>query len=140
MTWTRQGTAWLLALAMTGCSMPAPYQTYSPGQVAAPALPQNALTVYGATSTRQQGGLGLDAVEQPSAPLPAPAPPAAATDNTGIAICYNRLWNSPATVKSAAAAACGSGKVPRVMSQGFELDACPVMTPMRAVFACTAAP
>jgi len=136
----RQSAAWLLVLAMTGCSLPAPYRTYSPGQVTAPEPPRNALTVYGAASMMPQNGLGLDPTEESVAPLPAPAAPAAATGNTGIAICYNRLWNSADAVKSAAAAACGKDTVPRVVSQGVELDACPLIAPMRAVFACGATP
>jgi hypothetical protein len=56
-----------------------------------------------------------------------------------VAICYNRLWHRPESVRDAAVQACGGGTTtPQVTSQGFDINACPLLTPTKAVFACTA--
>lgn len=121
----------ILSVALGGCSLPAPYQTYSPGMVAAPP-PSSALVVYGATTTTRDMVPNSGEVE----PVPV-ATPAPVQKSAGVSICYNRLWNSPQLVKSAALAACGGGKIsPRVVSQGIDLDACPLLVPSKAVFAC----
>jgi len=134
----RMRARWLgcvLSVALAGCSLPAPYQTYSPGTATPATPPSNSLTVYGATTTTP------DMVPDSSEPEPiaAPATPPAPGQN-GVAICYNRLWNKPNAVKSAAVEACGgANSSPRVVSQGVDLDACPVLTPTKAVFTCGAA-
>ena len=132
----------LLAFLVGGCSLPAPYQTYTPDQLPPPNAPTNPIVVYGATTTTPDmapSGTGLE-------PLPAP-PGAASTSDMSlppassgnrVAICYNRLWHDPDAVKNAAAQACGGAPAPRVISQGVDLDACPLLTPTKALFACTA--
>jgi hypothetical protein len=128
----------LLLLALSACtSLPAPYQTYSPGQVPLPAPPPTALVVYGATTTSPEMVPDSGEVE----PVPAPTVAAAGgAKGQGVAICYNRLWNGPDQVKDAAVQACGGGNMsPRVATQNIDLDACPVLTPTKAVFACAPA-
>jgi hypothetical protein len=138
---SRMRATWLiplLLLTVSACSsLPVPYQTYSPGEVPLPPLPPTALVVYGATTTSPD--MVPDAAEVEPVPAPA-APSAAGTTSQGVAICYNRLWNAPDAVKSAAIQACGGGNIsPRVTTQGVDLDACPLLTPTKAVFACAAA-
>ncbi|HEY3918847.1 MAG TPA: hypothetical protein VGL83_13695 [Stellaceae bacterium] len=129
----------LVSAALGGCSLPAPYQTYSPSDVPPPSLPTSALVVYGATTTTS------DMVPDSAEPEPVPVTAAPAGDagkkSDGISICYNRLWNSPDAIKSAAAQACGNTTMsPRIISQNIDLDACPVLTPTKAVFSCGTAP
>jgi hypothetical protein len=136
-----------VALALASCSaLPAPYQTYAPADTPAPIRPQNPLVVYGTTTTSPENvvDLGIADTATPS-PFTPPAatttPPAAQADKTRrIAICYSRLWNSADAVRSAAALACGNKTSPRVVDQGVDLDACPLLTPTHAVFACSASP
>lgn len=144
---------WILAIALSGCSLPAPYQTYSP--VDAPAAiaaaekrsPPQALVVYGGTTTSSE--MIPDTMEPeplPGAAAPTPTPTAVPAPSQAqaspltpqrVAICYNRLWNKPDTVKGAATQACGNSSV-RIESQTLDLDACPMLTPTKAVFSCTA--
>lgn len=139
----------IMALALAGCSsLPAPYETYAPADAPAPTRPQNALVVYGTTTTTPENivDLGTPTATTPSMftpPTPAPAataPAAPANKTRRIAICYSRLWNSADAVRSAASQACGSKAAPRVVDQDVDLDACSLLTPTHAVFACNAAP
>jgi hypothetical protein len=141
--------AWTLSIALSGCSLPAPYQTYAPTDTSAPPPPRTALTVYGgSTTTSDYGGTTTtsDMMPDSGAPEPIAAPdtvtpatlaaPATTTPaNQAVAVCYNRLWNKPDAVKNAAVQACGNSSA-RIQSQGVDLDACPVLTPTKAVFSC----
>lgn len=141
---------WILAIAVSGCSLPAPYQTYSPADAPAAAAaatgarPLQALPVYGgATTTPDMTPDPLDA----EAPLRSAKEEAPATvsmlgqsqfsplNPPSVSICYNRLWNKPDTIKSAAVQACGNGDA-NIESQGIDIDACPLLTPTKAVFSC----
>ena len=127
----------LLAIGLvSGCGgMPAPYQTYAPGQAVAPPPPQSApIIVYGSTTTTPDMVPDSPVIE----PLPEPPTPIAAPPSNRVAICYNRLWNKPETIKNAAVQACGGPAAPQVTSQGVDIDACPLLTPTKAVFACSA--
>jgi len=142
----RRHTFVAVLAALTGCSFPAPYQTYSPDSpVEAPAPTQNALTVYGSNTTtpdREMDYAGPENAQSLTAtPVQSPAAstatsPVPASTNPRIAICYNHLWSASAAINNAATQACGEGRVPRLVSQGLDLDACPVLTPTRAIFAC----
>ena len=126
-----------MILSLSACSLPAPYQTYSPGGSPAPAAAQNALTVYGATTTTPDNQMDtIDAQAADTALPPPPPPPAAAPGNPRIAICYSRMWNSAAAVRDAATQACGAIGTPRIVSQDTDLSACPLLTPTHAVYAC----
>jgi len=134
---SRMRKFWLVVVSAVGlasCGLPAPYQTYAPNQPAAPPPPPTPLIVYGATTT--QPDMRPDAAE--IAPVPAPPPATAPPISNRVAICYNRLWNKPETIKNAAVQACGGATAPEVKSQGTDLDACPLLTPTKAVFACSA--
>jgi hypothetical protein len=124
----------LLAVALSGCGLPAPYQTYAPDQAGAPPPPPAPIIVYGTTTTSPE--MVPDAPVIAPEPLP-PAPTSASASNR-IAICYNRLWYKPEAIKNAAVQACGGAVAPQVSSQGVDIDACPVLTPTKAVFACSA--
>lgn len=128
----------LLALTLGGCSLPAPYETYPPSTPPAPPpRSPNALTSAGPITTTPDDE--LDFGEQLAAPsAPAPSTPAESGKGRQVAICYSRLWNSAAAVRSAAQQACGTKTAPRVVSQDTDLDACPVLTPSHAVYACGA--
>jgi len=133
---------WLLVLLVSACSLPAPYQTYSPGTAPAPTPSRNALNVYGANTTTADNE--MDAVDKQTAEyvppvvasVPAPAG-SAATGSQRIAICYSRMWNSAEAVRNAAAQACGSNGAPRIVAQDTDLTACPILTPTHAVYACS---
>src|SRR5579864_9150964 len=114
----RHARIWIVTLALSGCSMPGPYQTYSPGTPAAPPPPTNALVVYGTKTT--------------PAASPSVATPAG---SQRVAICYSRLWSSADAVHSSAVQACG-GKGARIVGQDTDLDACPALAPTHAIFAC----
>lgn len=128
----------LMAMALSGCGFPAPYQTYTPDQAGAAAAPppSTPIIVYGTTTTSPE--------MVPDAPVIAPEPiapaPTSAPASNRIAICYNRLWNKPDAIKTAAVQACGGAAAPQVTNQGVDIDACPLLTPTKAVFACSATP
>jgi len=136
--------AWLLA----GCGLPDPYETYPPTTPAPPPpRPPDALTVTGATTTTPENELDFGELQTPTQATPPtqPAQPAASpaanpAAGAQVAICYNRIWNSAETVRSAASLACGKKSTPQIVSQDIDLNACPLMTPSHAVFACNAAP
>ncbi len=130
---------WLAIFALGGCSLPAPYQTYPPASPPPPpARAPNALTVSGATTTSPENELDFAANEMQHQPAAQAAPPGASPATAQqVAICYNRIWNSADTVRSAAAQACGMKSAPKLVSQDTDLNACPLMTPTHAVFACS---
>jgi hypothetical protein len=136
--------AWLVVAALAGCSMPAPYQTYAPGDVPASAQSPNAITIYGATTTAPDMSRDLGTADSTAPEATAPAMTRSALllpdpGARGVAICYNKLWNDPDAVKAAAATACGDAGAPQIIRQGVNLDTCPLMSPTRAVFSCRAA-
>ncbi|MGH7034640.1 MAG: hypothetical protein ACREFL_12990 [Stellaceae bacterium] len=139
---SRRVIAILVAAAclLGGCGLPEPYETYPPSTPPAPPpRAVNALTVTGATTTTPDNEVEFGEPQSAAVPLvPAPAAPAPAPGGE-VAICYNRIWNSADAVRSAAALACGAKSNPQVVSRDFDLNACPVMTPSHAVFACSAA-
>jgi len=127
-----------VTFALSSCSWPGPYQTYSPGAAPVPTPPPNALVVYGATTTTPENQMDTSDIDAtPTTPEPAASAPTAIAPATTqrVAICYSRLWSSPDAVHSAAAQACGKS-VPRLVSQDTDLSACPVLTPTHAVFTC----
>lgn len=129
----------LLGVVVSGCSLPAPYQTYTAGPAVVPTAPTNPMVVYGATTTEPDMVPDSGEVE----PVPAPSDDTAAVVPASgtVAICYNRLWNAPNAIKAAALQACGGGNIsPRVTSQNTDIDACPLLTPTKATFACNAPP
>lgn len=126
----------MLAVLLAGCSLPAPYQTYTTAPAVAPAPPTNPMVVYGATTTEPD--MVPDSAEVEPVPVPVTTTVAAPASGT-VAICYNRIWNAPNAIKTAAVQACGGGNIsPRVTSQNIDIDACPLLTPTKAVFACSA--
>jgi hypothetical protein len=139
---SRRVIALLVATAclLGGCGLPEPYETYPPSTPPPPPpRAANALTVAGATTTTPDNEVEFGEPQSVAAPLvPEPAAPAP-TPGGQVAICYNRIWNSADAVRSAAALACGAKSTPQVVSRDFDLNACPVMTPSHAVFACGAA-
>lgn len=125
-----------VAFALAGCGLPAPYQTYTPDGAPPPTPPLSApIIVYGATTTTPD--MVSDAPVL--APIPVPPAPTTAPSSNRVAICYNRLWNKPETIKDAAVQACGGAPSPQISSQGFDIDACPLLTPTKVIFACSAA-
>jgi hypothetical protein len=135
-----------LSLVLVGCGLPAPYQTYAPGTGSAPpATPSMPVMVYGATTTTPDmvpdttdfgstgpGSTGQDTpAATPFIPATTPTPGA-----NVVAICYARLWNKPDVVRDAATLACGTGTTPSLTSQKVDIEACPLLTPTKAVFAC----
>jgi len=125
-----------MVAALSACSLPPPYQTYSPGAAPAPSPKGSALTTYGSTTTTPENQ--MDTVDEQIADTPPPAAPAPQTPagSTRIAICYSRMWNSAEAVRNAANLACGSGGAARIVSQDTDLSACPILTPTHAIYAC----
>ncbi|HEX3972520.1 MAG TPA: hypothetical protein VHX19_14415 [Stellaceae bacterium] len=124
----------LSLLVLSGCGFPAPYQTYAPSEAPPPPPPVAPLIVYGATTTMPDMTPDSPII----APVPVAPPPTTAPPSNQVAICYNRLWNKPDTIRTAAAQACGGAPSPQITSQGFDIEACPLLTPTKAVFACSA--
>jgi hypothetical protein len=129
------GILGVLALGLSGCGLPAPYQTYAPSEAPPPMPPPSApIIVFGATTTTPDMVSNAPVI----APVPLPPTPTSAPASNRVAICYNRLWNNPEAIKDAAVQACGGAPSPQVTTQGINIDACPLLTPTRAVFACSA--
>jgi hypothetical protein len=124
-----------LAIALGSCGMPAPYQTYAPNQGAPPPPPAAPIIVYGTTTTMADMVPDSPVIE----PIPLPSTPTSAPPSNQVAICYSRMWNKPESIRDAAVQACGGAAAPQVTSQGVDIDACPLLTPTKAVFACSAA-
>jgi hypothetical protein len=67
------------------------------------------------------------------------APPGALPgggDGVPVSVCYSRLASTAEAVRAVAAEACHGGGTPRLVGSTWDLAACPVLTPARAVFAC----
>lgn len=124
----------LSTIALASCGLPAPYQTYAPDQPSAPLIRPSPIIVYGSTTTMPDMVPDASEVE----PVPAPAPATSAPASNRVAICYNRIWNRLDTIKDAAVQACGGAPSPQITSQGLDIDACPLLTPTKAIFACGA--
>ena len=124
----------LLAIALGSCALPAPYQTYAPNQGTAPPPPPAPIIVYGTTTTLPDMVPDTPVIE----PVPLATMPTTAPSSNQVAICYSRLWNKPETIKNAAVQACGGAAAPQITSQRVDIDACPLLTPTKAVFACSA--
>jgi hypothetical protein len=126
----------LLAIALGGCGLPPPYQTYAPDGAAPPPPPPVSapIIVYGTTTTTSDMVPDAPVIE----PVPLPPTPTTAPASNRVAICYSRLWNKPETIKDAAVQACGGAAAPQVTGQGIDVDACPLLTPTKAVFSCSA--
>ena len=125
-----------LSLVLCGCGWPAPYQTYAPGTGSAPPLaPSVPVVVYGTTTTTPDMVPDTTDLNTPAATpfIPATTPTPGANV---VAICYSRLWNKPDVVRDAATLACGTGTTPRLTSQKVDVEACPLLTPTKAVYAC----
>jgi hypothetical protein len=117
--------------------MAAPYQTYPPGGAPSPTAPLMPVVVYGATTT--QADMVPESADPGTPPQTPFIPAATPTPNANVvAICYSRLLNKPDTVRDAATQACGTGSTPRITSQGVDIEACPLLTPTKAVYACAA--
>ncbi len=66
------------------------------------------------------------------------APPKGVTENfTRIGVCYNRQTTTPDQVVQVARDNCAPGTAPSLIEQDIELT-CPLLTPVRATFACLA--
>jgi hypothetical protein len=52
-----------------------------------------------------------------------------------IAVCYNKMFATPAQVHAVAVDACGPDATPQLIEQDQRL-ACPVLTPVRATYQC----
>ena len=52
------------------------------------------------------------------------------------AVCYSTLGATAPEVEALAAAECPAGAKPHLVSQSANLMVCPILTPMRVVFAC----
>ena len=64
---------------------------------------------------------------------------AAAPTEGQYSVCYSTLYGSPEQVRAFAAQECGSA-TPRLVQQSLDLSQCPVLTPMRAIYACRKPP
>lgn len=67
-----------------------------------------------------------------------PAAPAGQSDVTRVAVCYNWLTATKDRVRDVAAQSCGAGSKADRVDRDVTLDYCPILTPARATFACTA--
>ena len=53
-----------------------------------------------------------------------------------VGVCYSRLASTAEAVHAIATEACHGGGAPRLVDNAWDLAACPVLTPARAVFVC----
>jgi hypothetical protein len=82
-------------------------------------------------------GCGKDSL-QPFDWAPEPAPRGPKEDFTRIGVCYNRQTATPEQVLAVAQAKCEPGTTPYLIDQDMML-VCPLLTPMRATYACVKA-
>jgi hypothetical protein len=137
----------LLLPLLCACSSLAPFQTAAPNVPAAPPPVADALPIFGVTTTTPENMLsdsdstvetpapGIEHTPQASAAPIAMGPTGDPLKPSQVAICYNRLSASPGEISDNARQAC-FGATPRLTGQGWDLDACPLLMPVRAVFAC----
>jgi len=100
------------ALALTGCTSFAPFETQTPNL-----------------------GPGGSAQQTPQEMV---ASAGASPANAPVSICYSRLASNPAQVQAMAAQECDKGETPKLVDQGVDLVACPLFIPVRATFSCVA--
>lgn len=100
------------ALALAGCNTFAPFETQTPN--------------LGPGGQREETAQQMVAAAGAS---PANAP---------VSVCYSRLATAPDQVKAIAAAECDKGETPKLVDQGIDLVACPLLVPVRATFSCVA--
>jgi hypothetical protein len=79
---------------------------------------------------------GCSSIFVPFEGTPHPAETKAATENR-IGVCYNGWFSEPEKVRAVAAAACGPGQKPVLVTQDMYLT-CPLLDPVRATFSCVA--
>lgn len=73
------------------------------------------------------------------APFPSATPPAPpGTTGVPVGICYSRLASSTDDLRALAAQECGSGQMPQLVDTEWNVNNCPLLTPTRAIFICTA--
>jgi len=108
----RGGLIVFAAVALAACSRFAPFETQTP----------NFGPGYQARATSQElvTAAGLN---------PAYAP---------VSVCYSRLAAAPGQVEAVAAEECGKDMTPKLVDQGVDLNACPLLIPVRATFTCAA--
>ncbi len=73
--------------------------------------------------------------------VPPPLPPsqqASGAAPTRVAVCYNAFTATADQVRAIAAQSCGAGTAPHPVEHDLSLSNCPLLTPSRATFACTA--
>jgi hypothetical protein len=68
--------------------------------------------------------------------VPRPAERGVAEAGPRVAVCYNAMFTTPASVRRVAEEACGSDALPQPVGQDVRLS-CPLLTPVRATFICT---
>ena len=100
----------LAALALTACSNFAPFETMTPNT-----------------------GPGDQRVTNPQVLVAAAGQNPA---NAPVSVCYSRLAAGPDQIKAVAASECGKGETPKLVDQGFDITACPLLIPIRATFTC----
>jgi hypothetical protein len=83
--------------------------------------------------------LALGACSQLAPTEAAPAAgPNGIPDANEVGVCYSSSASTPAQVAALATDQCPTGTKAKWMSQGWDLDACPVLMPVRATFECAA--
>ena len=83
-------------------------------------------------------GCGKDSL-QPFDWAPEPAPRGPREDFNRIGVCYNRQTATPQQVYAVAVAKCDPGTTPYPIDQDMLLS-CPLLTPVRATYACMKTP
>jgi hypothetical protein len=66
----------------------------------------------------------------------APAAASGAPTVTRVGVCYLSTATTPAQVRALAADQCPAGTSPQLVSQDWDLNACPILLPVRATFDC----
>lgn len=72
------------------------------------------------------------------APTDAAPAPGGLPTATQVGVCYTSAASTPAQVRALAADQCPVGTTPRLVAQGWNLDVCPILIPVRATFDCAA--
>lgn len=68
----------------------------------------------------------------------APDPTTVASADQTVGICYTRTASTPEQVLASAKLSCATGTTPHLLEERWNLNLCPVLTPVRANFSCTA--
>ena len=131
----RAASVWALLLGLAGCGLIDPFETGTPDFCRPQDFTEPVASSRGASAST---GTAANPTGMTSAQDAAATAGAIDPSSVPVSICYSRLSSTPQKVIAIAAQECGSDKPPSLVEQKWDLHSCPLMTPIRATFVCSA--